>query len=247
MKLSQQEKAAHRAAFRNMSVGKKLDHILTYYKGPILLTLAALLILGSVLHRQLTEKDPVLYTALVNVVVGPELEDELGSGYLNAVGADLRRQEVYCYSGLYLSADADVVNHEYAYASRMKLMGAIQARRLDLVLMNREAYDSFSENGYLLDLAALLSDSDPALYDSLAPALRENEVILEDNQIAYMLNEAEQPETRSQTVCNALELTDFPLFQDAGYEEPVYLGIVANSPRLTEAVRYLSFLTSGTF
>ena len=39
MKLPEQEKAAHRAAFRKMSGREKLDHIFTYYKWPILLGL----------------------------------------------------------------------------------------------------------------------------------------------------------------------------------------------------------------
>ena len=47
MKLSPQEKAAHRAAFQVMSPGKKLEHIFTYYKAPILLTLLLLFVLGS--------------------------------------------------------------------------------------------------------------------------------------------------------------------------------------------------------
>ena len=54
MKLPEQEKAAHRAAFRKMSGREKLDHIFTYYKWPILLGLAALIVLV-----------PALVTALV--------------------------------------------------------------------------------------------------------------------------------------------------------------------------------------
>ena len=131
MKLSPQEKAAHRAAFQAMSPGKKLEHILTYYKAPILLALLLLFILGSV-------------------------------GYLRSAGLDETRQEVYLYRDLYLSDNADVVNHEYAYASRMKVMGAIQANKLDLVLMNREAYDLCSRNGYLMALDAWLPALDAA-------------------------------------------------------------------------------------
>ena len=151
MKLPEQEKAAQKAAFRAMSPAKKLDHLYTYYKWPILLVLAALIVLGSVLSRELTRKEPVLYLALVNVSVGPDTEEALTDGFLSAIQADARRREVYLYRDLYLSDDADVLNHEYAYASRMKLMGAVQAQKLDLVLMNREGYDLLSRQGYLTD------------------------------------------------------------------------------------------------
>lgn len=141
MKLPEKEKAAQKAAFHAMSPAKKAEHIYTYYKWPILLVLLALIVLGSVLHRQLTKKDPVLYLAFLNVSVGEDLERQLTADYLTDAGLDARRQEVYLYKDLYISDDADTLNHEFAYASKMKLSGAISAKKLDLVLMNREAYD----------------------------------------------------------------------------------------------------------
>ena len=46
MKLPEKEKAAQRAAFRKMSPAEKIDHIYTYYKWPIFLALALLILLG---------------------------------------------------------------------------------------------------------------------------------------------------------------------------------------------------------
>ena len=245
MKVSPQEKAARRAAFRAMDPAQKLDHILTYYKVPILLVLAALLIFGSVLHRQLSRKEPVLYLALANTAVGEDLELVLGPGFLEASGADVRRQEVYLYRDLYLSDNADTLNHEYAYASRMKLMGAIQAQKLDALIMNREAYDLLSASGYLLDLSALLSETDPALAETLAAELRSNTLVLEDNGIEFQLGEAEEHRVVTEEVVNGAELTGLPLFQAAGFGEPVYFGVIANSPRSAAAVAYLRYLTQA--
>ena len=45
MKLTKEQKAAHRAAFRNMSPAEKLEYVWEYYSWPILLTLLALGIL----------------------------------------------------------------------------------------------------------------------------------------------------------------------------------------------------------
>ena len=109
MKLSEQEKAAKKAAFRAMPTAKKLEHIFTYYKWPILLALIALFILGTTLRRTLTQKEPVLYLALVNVGVGSEMENSLNDGFLRYTGADRKRQEVYLYRDLYLSENADTL------------------------------------------------------------------------------------------------------------------------------------------
>ncbi len=176
----------------------------------------------------------MLYLALVNVAVGEDLEQALTTGYLTASDKNPRRQEVYVYRDLYLSDDADVLNHEYAYASRTKVMGAVQTQKLDVVLMNREAYDLLSAQGYLLpfDDAAL-----PPLFVS-------NEVVVSDNAIEWQLNEAATHERVTETVQNALAMSDCPLFQAAGFEGNVYAGVIANSPRPAEALRYLQYLSS---
>ena len=103
MKLTKEQKAAHKAAFRAMSPADKLDYIMSYYKWPILLAAILLLILGSAAHRQLTKKEPILYLALADVVAGEDLADVLTTGFLLAEGAAPKRQEVYLYRDLYLS------------------------------------------------------------------------------------------------------------------------------------------------
>ena len=235
MKLTKQQKAAHRAAFRAMSPGEKLEYIWEYYKWPILLTMLVLGILIWAAQRELTKREPVLYLALANVTVGEDLEQALTTGYLTASDKNPRRQEVYVYRDLYLSDDADVLNHEYAYASRTKVMGAVQTQKLDVVLMNREAYDLLSAQGYLLpfDDAAL-----PPLF------VVSNEVVVSDNAIEWQLNEAATHERVTETVQNALAMSDCPLFQAAGFEGNVYAGVIANSPRPAEALRYLQYLSS---
>ena len=242
MKLSEQEKAAHRAAFRNMSPAQKADHIFTYYKWRILLGLVMLIILGTAISRQLTQKETAASLAFANVSVGEDLERELTDGFLRYAGADTRRNEVYLYRDLYLSDDADVLNHEYAYASRMKLMGAVSAGKLDLVLLNREAYDLLSRSGYLLELSDTLFEDDPALYERLAPFLMSNDVVLSDNSIEFQLGEAEQQIVDTKTVVNAIEVNGLPLFAKAGFPEPVYLGVIANSERLPACRQFIGFL-----
>jgi len=235
MKLPEQEKAAYRAAFRNMSFLEKLDHIFTYYKWPILLGLIALAVLGSTLHRQLTKKEPTLYLAMVNVSIGEDMEHALTDDYLALTFPDASGREVYLYRDLYLSEDADVLNHEYAYASRMKVMGAIQAQKLDLAVMNREGYDLFSSSAFLLELPELLA-ADPALEEALSPYLASNEVILSDNGIEFQLGEAESHDVVTRTAVNALAIGDWPLIRSAGFSGELYLGVIANSPRTEEAL-----------
>ena len=184
MKLSKQEKAARRAAFQEMDAKDKLDYILTYYKHIILLVLAALILLGSAVHHSLTRKEAVFYLGLINVSIGDDLTFSLNKEYLDKTGTDFRKNEIVLYPGMYLSEDAATENHSYAYASRIKLLGAINSRKLDAVLMNREAYNLLSKSGFLADLSVLLSDN-PTLLEQIQPYLTANEVVLSDNRIDY--------------------------------------------------------------
>lgn len=245
MRRDETDRVAARVSFRQLSPKEKAAHIWHYYKWYFLLGLACLVIAGSVIHRQLTKKTPVLYLAYLNVTVGSELDAALTADYLTAAERDPAKEEVYLYRDLYLSEDASVPAHETAYASKVKLLAAIENRQLDLVLMSRESWDILSHSGYLLALPELLR-ADPVLADRLALYLKENDVILSDNAIEVQLNEAEAYEAVAESECNAIDVSAASLFAAAGFEEPVYVGIIANTPRREECIRYLTYLTCGT-
>ena len=239
MVLSPEEKAANRAAFRAMSLPQKAEYVFAYYKLALVLALVAIVALGSGARYLLTHKDPALYFACVNVVPDEDASTSLTTGFIEHLGESPRRTEVVCYPDLYLSSDADSQSHQYAYASKLKLLASIDAEQLDVVLMNREAYDLLSAAGYLLDLRALVPDGDP-----LRALLAANDVVVSDNAIEWQLNEADSHERVTESVQNGLVLSDCPLFQTAGFEEDVYAGVIANSPRPAEALRYLQYLSS---
>lgn len=240
MKASPQERETRRAAFRRLSPGGKLEYIFMYYRLPLALGLIALIIVVAAVYRGATKKEPVLYLGLTNVAVGDALHDRLTAGYIRAAELDAGRREVYAYDALYLSADPAAQNHEYAYASRLKVLAAVNAQELDAVLMNREAYDFLSRSGYLLDLGPVLSGR-----AELAPYLRENAVVLEDNAIDLTLNKADAYEAVTETVRNAVEVSALPLLRQAGFADSVYFGVLANTPRLDAVLAYLNYLAAG--
>lgn len=240
MNRSEKDYRDARAAYRQLPLRQKLGHIWLYHKWPILLSLTAVLVLGSVIYRVLTRKEPVLYLALVNVAVGSELEQPLTEGFLEAAGFDPARQALQLYPDLYLARETDERTHRSAYATRIKLMASIESRQLDALLMSRQAYDILSARGYLLPLETLCA-GEPGLLQELEPLLAQSEVILADNGIDYLLDEAESHRTETETVVNGLRLDSLPLFAEA-FSEPLYLGFVANTPRSAACLDYLRYL-----
>lgn len=100
---------------------------------------------------------------------------------------------------MYLADDPSPENHQYGYASKLKLMAAIEAKQLD--------------------------------------------VVLEGNAVEYTLTEASRYQADTKEVTNGLEISAFPMFQAAGFSEPVYLGVIANSPRISTVMQYIAYLT----
>ena len=244
MKLSKEERAAIKASFQKMSLADKADYIFTYYRLPIVVGLAALYFVGSTVYHQITKKEALLYSALMNITVGDELDAQLGEGFVTASGSDPKKAEVYLYHGIYMSDDPTTENHQYAYASKLKLMASIEAKQLDIVLMNQEAYDIYSQNGYLLELSSLLA-SDDTLYQLLEPNLTANTVIIEDNAVEYALRETNRYKAVTEEVTNGLDVSGYPMFQEAGFQEAVYLGVIANTPRIPAVMQYIEYLTAA--
>lgn len=223
---------------------KKIGHILAYYKFPLLILCILLYFIGYNIYRHATHKDVVLYTALVNVVAGEDLARQLGEDFTAYAGADMSRYETKLYTELYLTDDELNAWHEYTYASRMKILASIEGKMMDVVLMNQEAFDAFSQNGYLYDLDGLLAENAPDLYRRLKPDLVSNIVILEDNADDLALDDSAAYNAVTEEALFGLNLSGRGLVRQAGFEDTVYLGVIANSPRLDTVMEYLRYLTA---
>lgn len=223
---------------------KKAQHILAYYKFLLIILCIFLYFVGYSIYGRLTHKDVLLYAALVNVTAGETLTEKLKGDFLNYLDADTSSSELELYTGLYLTDDELNAWHEYTYASRMKILAAIEGRLMDVVLVNKEAFDAFSQNGYLYDLDSLLPAYDPDLYESIKPALASNIVILEDNADDLALSPSLPYQAVTQEHFYGLDLSTAKLIRQAGFEDTVYLGVIANTPRAEAAVEYIRWLTN---
>lgn len=241
MRRTKEEKAADRALIRSMPFKKRAGHIWYYYKWRIIFGLIALILVGSTVYQLITQKDRILFLGLTNVTLSADFEQTITGDYIADAGRDPDKEEIYLYRELYLSKDAEGEAHKSAYATNIKLMASVERQEFDAVLMSRQAYDILSSQGYLMDFEEVFAQ-EPSLRKVLEPVLAENEVYLLDNDIEYQLGEAESHDVVSETAVNAVCLSGQPLFASAGFQEPVYFGIIANTPRLETCLDYLQYL-----
>ncbi len=227
---------------RQLKGRKKLQYLWDYYKLHFVAAGIILYILGYMLYGHFTKKNIILYAAFINIAPSDILTETLSDGFLVSQDLDLNQNDFYLYTGLYLTNDEANPYHEYTYASRVKLIAAIDSEALDIVLMDQEAFDAFSQNGYLYNMEEFLSEADPGLYKSCRELLRENIVILEDNAEEAALDSSVAYTAETEEYPMALEITQSALLKEAGFTEPVYLGMIKNTIREEAAAEYIRYL-----
>lgn len=205
-----------REKFTSLTGRQKLQYIWDYYKFPIAVGCIILYIFGYILYGQITKKEMILHTAMINVSAGEELTQKLTEDFLTEAGIDPRKNEFIFTPGLYLTKDTSDPNIQYTQASQVKLLANIDAQKLDIVIMNQEVFDTFAENDYLYDLSELLSEN--------------------ENAEAYHAITKKSP--------MGLDLTVSGIVAEAGFQDTVYLGVIKNSPRLDMAKTYIDYLFS---
>lgn len=238
----------NRADFKtlqNLHGKKKLQYIWDYFKLPLIVSGIFLYVLIYVLYRHFTYKTPVLYTALVNVSAGESLTTQLSTDFLNATGADVSHNTLQLYQNLYLTDDENNPYHEYTYASRLKILSAIDDEQLDVVLMDRETFDAFSQNGYLCNIETLLSDSDVSFYEAVKPYITDNIYIEEDNAFELQFDPSLSYNAVTKEYPMGLDFSQAELIKQAGFDSNIYIGIIDNSPRKDTALTYLRYLFYG--
>ena len=124
------------------------------------------------------------------------------------------------YKDLLITEDPSSENLEYAYASSMKLTSALSADRLDVIIGDSYAMAYANKAEYLVDIEDFVRANNPQLLDKLKPLF-----LLDNNGKAY-----------------AIDVSGFAPFADAGYSEPIYLGIIAADSHISSKLTLLSTL-----
>lgn len=234
--------AEERKKIRSLHGKKRLQYIWDYYKIPILIALILLYICGYSIYGRVTHKEPVLYTGLVNVMPGETLAEKLGEGFLREYGKDESKYEHLLRTGLYLTENTSETDQQYVYASQMKILAGIEGKQLDVVIFDKEAFDAFSQNGYLCNIYELLEENNASLLEKLKPYIVTNIHIIKDNAKEVAVDQRIPYKAETKSYPMGIDLSKAPMFLEAGFDDKVYLGVVANSPRMDAAVEYIEYL-----
>ncbi len=227
-----------------MNGSQRVQFIWDYYKFPILIGSIVLILLVYGIFRAVTHKDPVLFSAYVNVFANDSFTEQITDGFVEELGENPSQKEVVLYTNWLLSDDPemDASSVQYEYAMRVRALATIEAKELDVALMDQDGFDFFAKNGYLMNIDELLADKDPALRERLKPFMVSNTEVLSDNMEDVVADPSVEYVSETTEYPMALDLSFSSAAQDTGYQGTIYVGIVGNSPRMDTAVEYLRYL-----
>lgn len=227
---------------KQMTFREKAEYILEYYSLPILIVVVGTYLVISYIYAQVTRKDVALYSYLINVNLSDEVTEELETSFTDILELDPKKFETRVSRNLFLTYEQDNPDFEYTQASQQRLLAGIEAQQADVFLMNQEAFDAFSQNGFLLDLDTALAELDPEFHEQAAGSLRENILVTSENSAEVAKDPTIPYHEETETHVFGLEITDTPLIRASGLKGPFYAAIVENSPRKDRAVRFLRHL-----
>jgi len=239
--MSQIEKTG-RDTWRELKGSAKLQYIWDYYKLPLFLAAVCIYAAFYLVWRNVTAEHPQLYLAYVNLEVGETLDQSLTEGFITRLQPKEKRSSVKVMRGLALTDNLREVDGSYVYASQVKILAAIENKQLDVVLMNREAFDAFSQNGFLINLDTFAKEYGLSQLESCFVS---NIEILSDNAEEVIADPSAAYHSQTVSYPMGIDVSGFPLIQEAGFPDKVYLGIIANTERSENAAAYVSYLAGS--
>ncbi|MBQ5426713.1 MAG: hypothetical protein IIU31_06040 [Pseudobutyrivibrio sp.] len=198
-------------SFKNLSAKQKLQYVWDYYKIHIIVTVVLICAIFSIIKTIKASNSADLYVAYVNVAVDEDMTNAL---------EDQSGLIISSYRDLLITEDPSGENLQYAYASSMKLMSAISAEKLDIIIGDFFAMDNANSSDYLLDPEEFIKANNPSLLDEFEPL--------------FLRDDAGKP--------YAIDISGFSPFSKAGYTEPIYLGIIASDTNIESKLSLLSTL-----
>ena len=225
--------------WRNLRGTAKLRYIWDYYKLPLFFLCLCVYITGYLIWRNVSVEHPQLYLALVNLEAGETLDRQLTEGFIDYLRPEEKNSVVKAMRNLALTENLQEVDGAYVYASQMKILAAIDNRQLDVVLMNKEAFDAFSQNGLLANLDRFAEEHD---LKHLESCFVENIEILSDNATEVLTDPSVVYQAETDTYPMGIDVTEFPFIKQAGFPDLVYLGIIANTEHAENAASFVSYL-----
>ena len=226
---------------------EKLEHIFTYYRGPILGVLIVLALGGYMIFQIATAKEEALNIVCLNTFAQAEEADLFCREFAQAAGIDPEKETVRLNMGMVVS---DALPTE-TYEAIQALSAQVAAGTVDVMVGDLDAMGIFLYQDYFCDLAQVLTPQQlTQLQDSLLYIdLVYMEAKLSGEEVPTPFPDPTKPEEMEQPVPVALLLPQENNFRQMCYgsiKTPIVVGLVVNSDNTQNALAFLDYIFPET-
>lgn len=202
---------------------ERFGYIWDYYKPQMAIFLGILLLIniGMTVYRNM-QIEEVLQAYLVNCNSMEVDAEAVSEGFAEYIGG-LEEHQVAAVNTTLIEEGKDAPQSQSSMAETMKLTALMAAQAMDVVVLDELAYETYLENGFLMELSDALSE--------------EQKVQWQDHLI----------EEEGDGAVYAVDVTDSSVLaqQDAYFGRPAYAAVIANSVNEDMSFAFIEYLLNG--
>lgn len=202
-----------------MTWKERIGYVWDYYKAQMALLIGLILLIHiGVTIFQNMQIEEVLQAYLVNCNAMEVDAKEMSAEFADYVGG-LDKHQVATVNTTLIEEGKDAPQSQSSMAEQMKLTTLIGAQAIDVVVLDELAYETYLEDGFLMDLSGLLTPEQKEQWQ-------------------------ERLEEDVGGVCYAVEVTDSPVLasQNAYFGGKIYAAVMANSVNTDMSIAFVDYL-----
>ena len=223
---------------------EKLEHIITYFWGPILGILAVILLGIFLIFHFSSRKEDALNIVCLNSFIKTEEANKITEEFADFAGIDTEKYTVWLNTGMVVS---DLTPTE-TFEAIQTLSAQVAAGAVDIMVANMEAFGIFLYQDYFCDLSQILTPEQQArLKDHILYIDRTYmEAKLNGEEVAEPFPDPTKPEEMDHPIPVALLLPADNAFVQKNYSSikaQIAFGIVVNGQNQENALAFLDYIT----
>lgn len=239
-----------RESIKNADFKTKLRYFFYYYKLHTIAVVAAVILVSTLIHDIVTQKDDALFAAMLNCAVLSEDDTTaFTQNYAEYAAIDTEEYNIQIDTTLYFSQDTLT---ELTMSASQRLMVYTSAGELDVIVGGSDIFPEQAGQGMFHDLRDILSAEQLAKYEPYFYYV-DQAVIDETYELAETVSLDEnypempdptKPEEMENPIPVGLFVTDCERLTNTYYFGGDYsvIGVMVNAPNLENSIKFIDYI-----
>lgn len=242
-----------REQIKNAPFKKRLEYFWDYNKVRVIIAASLVVMFTSIFYHIITQKDTVLYVAMVDCLQEDTLAAEYEANLTEVLGVNTKKEKVLLDASFLVSSSSSMGDTSLTDALAVR----IATGEIDAFLSGEAFFSAYTLSDVFMDLRTVLSPEDIAYYESsfyyldyaiIESAFANDSSANQDEDLATYLLEVQprNPETMKNPIPVGIYVTPTDEFQ-AAYKftpnEDIVFGVIYNHYDIENIITFLDRMT----